>query len=687
MKMLGKRRRRGAALVMLVALGAGVAEAKTEELPPPPTHTDTLGRLLEMEDARSAGDGELERLMRHPEPGIRRRAALAAGRIGDPALVPSLLDLMNDQEVEARQMAAFALGLLGEAAAVERLVAALSDSHPVVRGRAAEALGRIGDPRAAADVARFVARTTPRVEGAVAVRGDDPGNLDDPWIELRLGVLALAGLGDESAAATALLAEGRPRFDWWAATWVAMRMKSPALLPVLAAATRSNDPHSRALAARGLAALGDVSSFDTLAALARDKNENVAFEALRGLATLGDARGASVAAPLLRSPSDVVRRQALLVLAAVPAEARHRAGIVPLVGDRSPWIRAAALAALARTDRGNLALVLSGMDPDPVWWVRAALAAALGGLGDEMSVSILHGMLADEDPRVLPAVLDALRQARGSDSLDTLRRHLAHPDLGVRAAAAENVAALEATGLEAELIAAWRQGLGDGELEARLAVVKALEAQGDEAAQRALVEIARADPSRAVRAGAAGGLRRLGVVSPPDPGPESVDRPVLDYRSAMAPLYPLPGDSLYTPRAFLRTRHGVVEIHLDVVEAPLTTTTFVRLARRGFYDGLPFHRVVPGFVIQGGDPRGDGYGGPGYALRGEVTRRPFARGSVGIADAGPDTGGSQFFITLAAQPHLDGRYTHFGSVVSGLEVLDRVRPGDVIERIEVWTGE
>jgi cyclophilin family peptidyl-prolyl cis-trans isomerase/HEAT repeat protein len=546
------------------------------------------------------------------------------------------------------------------------LIAALGDSQPIVRGRAAEALGRIGDRRAGADLAQFVVRTTPRLEGgAVAVRGDDPGSLDDPWIDLRLGVLALAALGDDRAAATALLDGDRPRFDWWAATWVAMRLKSPALRPVLTAAVRSNDAHSRALAARGL----------------------VAFEALRSLGALGDPRAGTVAASLLGSPSDVVRRQALLVLARVPAESRYRASIVPLVGDRSPWIRSAALPALANADRDNFALVLSGRDPDPVWWVRASLATALGELGDEMSVGILHAMLQDEEERVLPAVLTGLRRARGRDSLETLRRHLVHPDPGVRAAAAENVAALGPEGLETELREAWREGLDDGELEARLGVVAALEKQADEGAQAVLTEIAGNDPSRAVRARAAGALGQLGVDSPPEPGPETFPRPIVDYRAATSPLYPLPGTPVFTPRAFLRTRHGVVEIHLDVVEAPLASASFLRLARRGFYDGLTFHRVVPGFVIQGGDPRGDGYGGPGYALRGEVTRRPFSRGSVGIADAGPDTGGSQFFVTLSAQPHLDGRYTRFGSVVSGFEVLDHVRPGDVIERIEVWTGE
>jgi cyclophilin family peptidyl-prolyl cis-trans isomerase/HEAT repeat protein len=625
-----------------------------------------------MEDRRWAGDGELQALLRDPQPGIRRRAALAAGRIGDPALVPALVDLLNDQEKEVRQMAAFALGLAGDAAALDRLVAALDDSEPIVRGRAAEALGRIGDPRAGAPIADFVVRATPRAEGTVTVRGDDPGDPDDPWVELRLGLLALAALEDRDAARVALLSSGRPRFDWWVATWVAMRLEDPALRPILDQAARSEDPHSRRLAARGLGALGDASAFETLAALARD---------------LGDERGASVAARLLGSPSEAVRRQALLVLAAVPAETRIRARIVPLVGDSSPWIRSAALTALAHTDRDDFALILSGMDPDPVWWVRAALATALGGVGDDMSVNVLHSMLADDDPRVLPAVLEALRRARGADSVDTLRRHLEHPDLGVRAAAAENLKALGTRGLEADLLAAWKRGLGEGELEARLAAVDALGAQGSEAARAALVEIAGDDPARPVRVRAATTLAEAGMDPAPDPGPQDVDRPVLDYRAAMAPHYPLPGASLYTPRAFLRTRFGDVEIHLDVVEAPLTSASFVRLARRGFYDGLTFHRVEPGFVVQGGDPRGDGYGGPGYTLRCEITRRPFGRGSIGMAHAGPDTGGSQFFVTLSPQPHLDGRYTRFGTVVSGLEILDQLRPGDVIDRIEVWTGE
>lgn len=675
-------------LVLLLTLGISAPATTRDEPPPaPPTFTDILGRILEMEDTRSTGGTELNGLLRHKEPGIRRRAALAAGRIGDPSLVPTLLDLMNDAEIEVERMAVFALGLVGDPAAVDRLLAALGDSEPVIRGLAAEALGRIGDPTTADAVAAFVLRAIPRSEGVVTVRGDDPGNPDDPWVELRLGLLALAALRDGPSAEKALLSRGGPRFDWWVSTWVAMRLENPVLAPVLLAATRSDDARSRALGARGLGALKDVAAFDALASLVRDENESVAFEALRALGLLGDERARPLAASLMSSPSDIVRQQALLTLAALPAESRLRSRIVPLVGDPSPLIRAAAFAALARTDRDNFALVLSGMDPDPVWWVRAALATALGGLGDEMSVRILHAMLEDDDARVRPAVLEALGRARGADSADTLRRYLSDTDPGVRTSAAENLAALGVRGLSGELREAWEQGLADGAPEARLAAVSALAGQGDAGAASALTEIARSDPSRAVRTRAAAALKGVDAAVPRGVGPERIGRPALDYREAMAPHYPLPGMSLFTPRAFLQTRHGVVEIHLDVVEAPLTSASFVRLAQRGFYDGLTFHRVEPGFVVQGGDPRGDGYGGPGYALRSEVTRRPFARGSFGMADAGRDTGGSQFFFALSPQPHLDGRYTRFGTVVAGLEVLDRIRPGDVIERIEVWTGE
>ena len=674
--------------VLLAAAAPDARSAKKPANPPGRARIEKLARLLALEDARSGGAGEMERLLRDPDRGVRRRAALAAGRLADPALVPALVDLLNDPEAEVRRVAAFALGLAGDRTATDRLLAALADHDGGVRGRAAEALGRIGEARAAPAIARLLVDALPKTISRMTVRGDDPGGADDTWAEQRLALFALARLKDVPAARSALLDGNRSRFDWWAATWVATRLESPELRPVLAAAVSSSDPRSRALAARGLGALKDASAVELLQPLARDADETVALQALRALAAIGDGRGTGTAGALLASPSDVVRREALRALALLPPDPSLRARLVGLVAERDPWIRAAALGALARTDPADFALVLSGSDPDPVWWVRAALASALGATGDEMSVGVLHAMLRDEDPRVLPAVLEALARARGKDALDTLLRHLEHEDLGVRVAAAEGIASLGVASASPALLSAWRRGKDDGpgELEARIAAVKALAAQEDDAASAGLAEVARDDPSRAVRARAALALRDRGTPEP-DPGPETVRRPDLDYREAMAPYAPRAGVGLYTPRAFLRTRHGSIEIHLDVVEAPLTTASFVDLARAGFYDGLVFHRVEPGFVVQGGCPRGDGNGGPGYALRCEITRRPYGRGAVGMALSGKDTGGSQFFITLAPQPHLDGGFTLFGQVVAGMEAVDRIRPGDVLERVEVWTGE
>jgi cyclophilin family peptidyl-prolyl cis-trans isomerase/HEAT repeat protein len=682
--------RRFFALTLAAVLWAptAVPAPRKDKVPPPLPRLSKLARILELEDQRSAGGDELGRLLRDADRGVRRRAALAAGRIALPELAAPLGELMNDQEVEVRRMAAFALGLCASPGSVDRLLASLSDSDARVRGRAAEALGKIGDARAALPVARLVVDSLPKTIDRMTVRGDDPGDVSGQWGEQRLALFALARLKDVAAARLALLDGARPRFDWWAATWVAMRLESAELKPVLEAALDSDEPLQRALAARGLAALKDAGSVDELVALTRDRDETVAMQALRALGALGDPRGAAAAAALLEAGSDVVRREALRTIAALGADRSQSERLVRLVASPDPWTRAAALSALARSDRESFALVLSGMDPDRVFWVRSALATALGRAGDEMSVGLLHAMLRDEDARVLPGVLEALRQARGKDSLDTLRRQLEHADLGVRVAAAEGIAALSPAGLSGPLLAAWRRGLGDGEgeLEARIAAVVALAAQKDDAAKSGLDEVARKDPARAIRMRAGQLLRELGAEAP-DPGPERVVRAPLDYADAMAPYDPRSGVPLYTPRAFLKTRHGTIEIHLDVVEAPLTTASFVALARRGFYDGLTFHRVEPGFVVQGGCPRGDGNGGPGYALRCEITRRPYARGSVGMALSGKDTGGSQFFVTLAPQPHLDGGYTLFGQVAAGMEVVDKIRPGDVIERVTVWTGE
>ncbi|MCI0496348.1 peptidylprolyl isomerase [candidate division KSB1 bacterium] len=136
-------------------------------------------------------------------------------------------------------------------------------------------------------------------------------------------------------------------------------------------------------------------------------------------------------------------------------------------------------------------------------------------------------------------------------------------------------------------------------------------------------------------------------------------------------------------QAVIKTNKGNLTIQLFAEEAPLTVANFVKLSEEGFYNGIIFHRVVPDFVIQAGCPRSDGWGGPGYMIRCEINPKRYDRGTVGMALAGKDTGGSQFFITHTPQPHLDGRYTVFGQVIQGLNVLDEIQPFDAIEKIEI----
>jgi cyclophilin family peptidyl-prolyl cis-trans isomerase len=142
----------------------------------------------------------------------------------------------------------------------------------------------------------------------------------------------------------------------------------------------------------------------------------------------------------------------------------------------------------------------------------------------------------------------------------------------------------------------------------------------------------------------------------------------------------------YSPSAYIDTSRGTIQIELAVLDAPRTVANFMALARKNYFRGVQLHRVVPDFVVQDGDPRGDGEGGPGYTIRDEINQRPYLRGTVGMALDWADTGGSQFFITHSPQPHLDGRYTVFGQVISGMDVVDRLQQWDTIERIRVWDG-
>ncbi|HWO89386.1 MAG TPA: peptidylprolyl isomerase, partial [Gemmatimonadales bacterium] len=299
----------------------------------------------------------------------------------------------------------------------------------------------------------------------------------------------------------------------------------------------------------------------------------------------------------------------------------------------------------------------------------------------------LDSLAADTDPRVVASALGALQRLGGdvpdAALLARARAALAHSDVVVRATAIGILSTSRYPGQVDELVSAYRRAESDPTDEARLAAVRALgylaEQGAEERTRLAAAFFARASRSREylVRAAAMDAFgedetrRRWGEVFPAETG-----RSIEDYRDLVRRYVLGPA-----PTVTIETERGSIRLQLFGYEAPLTVDNFLRLVDRRFFDNGRWHRVVPNFVIQDGDPRGDGSGGPGTVLRDEINRRRYERATLGMALSGPDTGGSQFFITHSPQPHLDGGYTVFGQVASGLEVVDRVVQGDRIRRI------
>lgn len=629
---------------------------------------------------------DLVALVADPEPRIRRRAALAIGRVGLKEGVPPLLAALADPDAEVRAQAAFALGLLGDTSASAPLVTALADVDPRVRGRAAEALGLIG----AKDAAKQIGDMAAAYGRLPAVSQMAPDDQTWPAVApeadaFRLAVFALVRLeAYEALAAAVLNADGTPVTRWWPVAFALQRIGDPRAQAALVQLLQTPGTYTASFAARGLGGIKDPASLDLLLPLLAPKGAplEVAVSAIRAVAQIGDPRAA---APLVAIVSDPAAHPNLRIEAVAALGTLRASEGLPVVQDRitDDWtaMRVAALRAAAAIDQENFILILSSLEPDREWIVRAALADIMGTLPAGLAVPRLREMLKDEDRRVLPSVLRALVRQKVPDAVSLVLPYLKAPDYPLRATAATLVGQLKPDGGAEALRDAYTFALADAAYHARGALLSALAAYGPAEATETL-KLALDDKDWAVR------LRARQLL-------ENLD-PSADYRMAIRPAPSSPAATYddpqlitpeYSPHVFIETAKGTIEFELRVLDAPQTAWNFVTLARKGFFNGLRIHRVVPNFVVQDGDSRGDGQGGPGYTIRDELNERPFVRGTVGMALAGPDTGGSQFYIMHSPAPHLDARYTVFGEVVNGMDVVDQIQQGDVIDRVRVWDGK
>ena len=627
---------------------------------------------------------DLATLATDADPRIRRRAALAIGRVGLAEGGALLQPLLKDADAEVRQMAAFALGLLADKTAVPALTAALQDPEPRVRGRAAEALGLIGDTGSAGAVGQMVGAYVKA--GAIASLSPD----DEQWPKtpeadaVRLGLFALVRQkGFEPLNAAIVDGTGRVS-GWWPVAYALQRIADPRAVPALQQLIATPGRYTRAFAARGLGGYRDVSSVPALRALLEQARGDVGVtvSVVRALAQIGAPDGVEPILGLLTAErvDPNVRLEAIAALATLKST-EALPYILDLVTDDWATTRAAAIRAAAAIDPEGLPILLSGMEPDPHWVVRAAIADVLGAMPGDIAVARLRPMLDDQDKRVLPSVIDSLVRVKAPDLDGVLMAHLKSADPAVRSAAARAIGRLRPANGAAALRELYRTSQDAALADARQAALEALVRYGAaEALETAKAALADADWSLRLRAAAL--LREL------DPAVETVRaiRPVPGAPTVRYDAAELVAPAV-SPHAFIETAKGTIEIELAVLDAPQTVQNFIALARRNYFNGLQVHRVVPHFVVQDGDPRGDGSGGPGYTIRDELNDRPFIRGTIGMALSGPDTGGSQYFISHAPSPHLDAKYTVFGHVVNGMDVVDRIQQLDVIQRVRIWDGK
>jgi cyclophilin family peptidyl-prolyl cis-trans isomerase len=686
-----------------------------------PVPDDVMLRIVRAEDERR-WDNDLGILLFDKEARVRERAALAAGRIGDERAVASLVSLLQtDREASVRAMAAFALGETEAATGAAALseVAQKANETSEVRARAVEALGKVAAalPKTEEASSRNLGEVILKTLDAELKRSPKPSR---EVILLGLTAALRARPTNAGTVVAKFLSSGDARVRADAANTMARLRSKDASAELRALLANDSDAVVRANAARALGAAEDTASLEQLAASVSDgADERVRVSAIRALGSLKDARAA---ATLLQRGSDLIPAyQSAKTNGSVhPRVVNEMLEIATSLGrvlvntndERAvAWLRSVremetsapeieiAFARLApftylrETPFNKLADERFRASLMKDWRRVSALSQGLSeiaGITATTAGSGIVGLQADaqitlrswlDDPNLsamaAPDVLTALAAFKPNDLGQLLRKQMSAKDVVVRATAAGQLGDLppdedNARALAEALPAASHDELND----AALAILDALGKQRTTAANEA-IKSSLTSSDHIIRRRAVALLKANGAGDFSERIAKVASRnTAADYARALARL----GKSV---RAIVNTDKGAFTIELLPEEAPLNVDNFVQLAQSGYFNNITFHRVVPNFVVQGGDPRGDGNGGPGYQIRCEINEVSYDRGAVGMALSGKDTGGSQWFVTHSPQPHLDGGYTVFGRVVAGMDVVDRIARGDVIRSINV----
>lgn len=647
----------------------------------------SLRTILEAEANRDAKSKNLMTLIRHPNPVIAKSAILALGRIGDPIALEPLADLLNKRNRDIRMAAAFSLGLIGGDVAV-KLLGQHASMHKEgeVTGAILTAIGRSGNESSVNVLSQALLTSNDKDilfgagQGLGILWSGESGKWAVPE-KLLPRLLGLTVAKDKYAVAAAF-ALARFKGDW----------KPLTAIEVGEALGKVAQPEARSYLIR---ALGKIKAPTTppflIKELAATAPDLAKIEAAKALATqdYSERIGGALSALLSEKNAGVVTT-ALDAIGSYDLAANGQAGnleailkngeagaerVVAVKAAGSDWIRATSLKNLARIHPA-----MARQYAEKTWanekdntQLRAAAAYALARIGGTSELDLLAEWLPDAETRVVIEAVDGL-SSRSEETMSpalrvTLKRLLEKADVGITSQVAGLVEQYRWRDFAPILATIYRFFTSPDHVEGKVAVLNALATAGD-SSHLEVIQLGIKDRDKTVVVAA---VKALKAVTGKD------QSQLIPLNSQYSP--PLPSNEqirqAISSRVLLKTTRGDIQVRMLAV-APLTAVNVVKLVKDGFYNDRTFHRVVPNFVIQGGDPRGDGFGGPGYLIRDEVSSLRHVRGTLGIATAGKDTGGCQFFINTGTNLHLDGKYTLFAEVIKGMEVADRIEVGDAI---------
>jgi cyclophilin family peptidyl-prolyl cis-trans isomerase/HEAT repeat protein len=634
------------------------------------TSDEADSAIARAENLRELGSPILAHALEQGSTEKKVRAAIAMGRIQDGGYADALAEGSRDEDPAVRQAALFALGQLGLAegsrppkVAVEACLAALDNDDASEASLAVEALGKLAPD----DVARTItpllqhASELVRAQAAHALfrlrfvpvwrqQTTFPPELPDSAVQALREALTDPSAEVRRAAAHACSRYGQPE-----------------AIVELEACLKDEDTWVRVFSARSIGRSGFAEALPPLVEMLHDADAHARVEAVNAIVALGGVD--RLPSELAGDASHHVRAALALALGAGGDEGEI-ATLRTLERDDSPTVVAAAIGSLARRLGDGYHAALTAHVEDSRWVIRAAAAAAATHLKASRR-SLLDVAWSDSNHAVRLAALEGLVGL--PDGPRFIERALAEDDLAMRGTAVGLLPTIDDPAKRLELlISTYESSAGIEWVEVREAIVDAVaETDVGEEDEALLERIVAEDVEFSVRRRAETALRQRGQEPGVTADLDLEPSPFLGQNFAVDPV------------VVIETDKGELSLRCFAKDAPIHVASFVDLVRNGHYDGLPWHRVVPNFVIQGGDPRGDGWGGAGYLLRDEINQVRYERGTVGMPKAGKDTGGGQLFITHLPTPHLDGNYTVFARVISGLDVVDRIEVGDRILRAYV----